>query len=174
MVVLRTTGVDAESDLPFAGLYGLVRPVVEKLDQLFEPQAAALAGALGITPSRDPDRFLVSAAVLGLLAAAAEDRPILCLIDDAHWLDRPSADALVFAARRLRAERVAMLFGARDGEPLRFDAPGLPELLLSGVDERAATMLLDIAGRAAAPPSARDWSAKRPVTRWLCSSCRQA
>ena len=151
MVVLRTTGVDAESDLAFAGLYGLVRPVMEKLDQLFEPQAGALAGALGITPSRDPDRFLVSAAVLGLLAAAAEDRPILCLVDDAQWLDRPSADALVFTARRLRAERIAMLFGAREGESRRFDAPALPELLLSGLDERAATVLLKVGARAAAP-----------------------
>ena len=79
-----------------------------------ETQSAALAGALGLAASTDADRFLVSAAVLGLLAAAADERPVLCVIDDAQWLDRPSVDALVFSARRLRAERLAMLFGARE------------------------------------------------------------
>ena len=132
MLVLRATGVEAESDLAFAGLYGLVRPVLDKLDRLYEPQAAALAGALGIAPSKDPDRFLVSAAALGLIAAVADDQPVLCVIDDAQWLDRPSADALVFAARRLGAEPAAILFGAREGDSRRFDAPGLSELLLGG------------------------------------------
>ena len=143
MLVLRATGVDAESDVAFAGLYGLVRPVVDKLDQLVPTQSQVLAGALGLGPSRDPDRFLVSAAVLGLLAAAAEDRPILCLVDDAQWLDRPSADALVFAARRLRAERLAMLFAAREGEVRRFAPAALPELVLSGVGEGFASLILD-------------------------------
>ena len=137
MVVLRTTGVDAESDLPFAGLYGLVRPVVEKLDQLFEPQAAALVGSAGgsrrrvirIGFSYPPPCLACS------LPSGGGSARSCVLIDDAQRLDRPSAGALVFTARRLRAERVAMVFGARDGEPLRFDAPGLPELLVSGVDE---------------------------------------
>ena len=150
MIVLRTTGVDAESDLAFAGLWGLVRPVIGKLDQLFEPRAEALAGALGIAPSRTPDRFLVSAAVLGLLAAAAEDQAVLCVVDDAQWLDQPSADALVFTARRLRAERVAMLFGAREGEARRFEAVGLPELWVRGIDEPSATAILDAAAPTAA------------------------
>ena len=150
MIVLRTTGVEAESDLGFAGLWGLVRPVIGKLGQLFEPRAEALAGALGIAPSRNPDRFLVSAAVLGLLAAAAEDQTVLCVVDDAQWLDQPSADALVFAARRLRAERVAMLFGAREGEARRFQAVGLPELWVRGVDEPSATVILDAAAPTAA------------------------
>jgi DNA-binding CsgD family transcriptional regulator/tetratricopeptide (TPR) repeat protein len=145
MTVLRTAGVDAESDLAFAGLFGLVRPIAAKLDQLAETQSRALAGALGLAQSSDPDRFLVSAAVLGLLAAAAEDRPVLCLVDDAQWLDRPSIDAIVFAARRIQADAVTILFGAREGEPRRLDASGLPELLLSGVDERSAASILELA-----------------------------
>jgi DNA-binding CsgD family transcriptional regulator len=151
MLVLRSTGVDAESDLAFAGLYGLVRPIVDQLKQLPAMHARALTGALGLTPSSDPDRFLVSAAVLGLLAAAAEDRPVLCLVDDAQWLDRPSADALVFTARRLRAERLAILFAAREGEASRFEAPGLPELELSGVDQRSASKILGLHARQCAP-----------------------
>ena len=151
MLVLRTAGVNAESDLAFAGLYGLVRPIVGLLDQLAGPQSGALAGALGLAPSPDPDRFLVSAAVLGLLAAAAEASPVLCLVDDAQWLDLPSADALVFTARRLHADRLAMLFAARDGEARRFDAAGLPELVLAGVDERSAAQILDAGAHDAAP-----------------------
>ena len=118
--VLRTTGVEAESDLAFAGLYGLLRPIVDKLGELPETQAAALAGALGLAPSLGSDRLLVSAAALSLLAAAADDGPLLCLIDDAQFLDVASAEALVFSARRLAAEPVAMLFAAREG-----DGPGL-------------------------------------------------
>jgi DNA-binding CsgD family transcriptional regulator len=151
MLVLRTAGVDAESDLAFAGLYGLVRPIVGKLYQLVETHSRALAGALGLAPSPDPDRFLVSAAVLSLLAAAAEAGPVLCLVDDAQWLDLPSADALVFTARRLRADRLAMLFAARDGEARRFEAAGLPELVLAGVDERCAAQILDASAHEAVP-----------------------
>lgn len=142
LTVLRTAGVEAESDLAFAGLFGLLRPVVDKLDELPEIQSAALRGALGLGPSTGADRFLVAAAALGLLAAAAEERPVLCLVDDAQWLDRPSADALAFAARRLQADRVAILFGARDGEPTRFEAPGLAELELGGLDEDSAAALI--------------------------------
>jgi DNA-binding CsgD family transcriptional regulator len=155
MLVLRATGVEAESDLAFAGLYGLVRPILSFLADVPETQSAALAGALGLAPSSGADRFLVSAAVLGLLAAAAEERPVLCLVDDAQWLDGPSADALVFAARRLGADRVAMLFGAREGELRRFDARGLGELLLTGLDEEsAAAVLLGRAGNVA--PAVRE------------------
>ena len=151
MLVLRATGVEAESDLAFAGLYGLLRPILRFLDEVPQGQSAALAGALGLAPSTRADRFLVSAAVLGLLAAAAEERPVLCLIDDAQWLDWPSADALVFAARRLGADRVAMLFGAREGEARRFDARGLPELLLTGLDDASAAAVLAGQASAAAP-----------------------
>lgn len=148
--VLRTAGVDAESDLAFAGLHRLLRPVAGKLDQLPEAQRHALAGALGlIAPSRS-DRLLVCAATLALIAAAAEDRAVVCLVDDAQWLDQPSADALVFAARRLRAEPVAMLFAARDAQP-RFEARGLPELVVDGLAGPAAARLLRTAAPGAAP-----------------------
>jgi hypothetical protein len=102
MTVLSVTGVEAESDLGFAGLYSLVRPIVDELPRVPAPQRQAVAAALGLTPAEGSDRFLVSAGVLSLLAAAAEERPVLCLIDDTHWLDVPSADSLVFTARRRR------------------------------------------------------------------------
>ena len=142
MRILRTTGIEAESDLAFAGLYGLLRPVLGFLDTLPQTQSAALGGALGLAPSASPDRFLVSAAVLGLIAAAAEEEPVLCLVDDAQWLDRASADALVFAARRLGADPVAVVFAAREGDPRRFDASGLPELSLTGLNQDAAAEVL--------------------------------
>src|SRR5215218_5736648 len=154
--VLRTTGVEVESDLAFAGLYGLLRPIVEKLGELPETQADALAGALGLAPSVGSDRLLVSAATLSLLAAAADQRPVLCLIDDAQFLDAASAEALVFSARRLAAEPVAMLFAAREGEASAFAAPGLPELVLGGLGTEAAARLVRASAPAAADP-VREW-----------------
>jgi DNA-binding CsgD family transcriptional regulator len=151
MLVLSTAGVEAEADLAFAGLFGLVRPILDHLDDLPPVQAAALAGALGLGPSQSPERFLVSAAVLGLLAEAADRRPVLCLVDDAQWLDKPSADALVFAARRLRAERVALLFAARVGDVRTFEAPGLSDLSLRPLDEHDALSLLLSRGQPVAP-----------------------
>src|SRR6516162_1383924 len=102
MQVLSASGTEAESDLAFAGLHELLRPVLGYLGELPGTQSRALAGALGLAPSAQPDRLLISAAVLSLLAAAAENRPVLCVIDDAQWVDRASVDALVFTARRLR------------------------------------------------------------------------
>ena len=94
---------------------------------------------------------MVSAAVLGLLAAAAEQRPVVCLIDDAQWLDRPSADTLVFAARRLGADPVAILFGAREGEARRFEAPGVDSLTVAPLDDVSAQALLAERGQSATP-----------------------
>lgn len=142
MTVLRTAGVDAESDLAFAGVFGLVRPILGLLDQLVGIQARALAGALGVKSSSGADRFLISAALLGLLAAAAEEQPVLCLVDDAQWLDQPSIDAISFAARRMGAEPIAMLFAAREGEARRFDGSGLPEVVVTALDDTAARELL--------------------------------
>jgi AAA ATPase domain len=142
MRLLTTAGVEAEADLAFAGMYGLLRPILDRLSELPELQAKALAGALGLAPSTGSERFLVSAAVLGLLAEAAEERPVLCLVEDAHWLDTPSAEALVFAARRLRADRVAIVFAVREGEARAFEARGLPELLVSGLEDGDARALL--------------------------------
>ena len=151
MSVLRVAGVEVESDLAFAGLHGLVRPIVDELPRLPRPQRAALSAALGLGPAGGSDRFLVSAGVLSLLAAAAEDGPILCLVDDAQWLDVPSADSLVFTARRLGAEGVAMLFAAREGEIRSFEAPGLDELAVGELDRDSAMALLDRGARQAAP-----------------------
>jgi DNA-binding CsgD family transcriptional regulator len=154
--VLRTAGVEAESELAFAGLHALVRPIVNKLGDLPETQAAALGAALGLAGAPTMDRFLVSVATLSLIAAAAEDGPLMCLIDDAQWLDAASADALVFTTRRLEAERVAMLFAAREGDAHAFAAPGLPELGLGGLSDDAAARLLSAAAAGAAG-SVRAW-----------------
>jgi len=161
MTVLRAAGVESEVQLPFAALHQLLRPLLPGgLGRLPAPQAAALHAAFGLAAApggdlggdRSGDRFLVSVGVLSLLADAAEQRPLVCLLDDAHWMDQASADALVFAGRRLEAEGVGLLFAARDTEPRGFDAPGLPELRLSGLDRAAAARLL--ADAAASAPAA--------------------
>src|SRR6185437_6393474 len=113
--VIRATGVEEEAELPYAGLHLLLRPTLDGIAALPDVQADALRGALGLAKAGSPDRFLVGLAVLSLLAEAAGDGPLLCVVDDAQWLDRPSADALAFAARRLDSESIVMLFGARDG-----------------------------------------------------------
>jgi tetratricopeptide (TPR) repeat protein len=151
MTRLKVRGVESESDLDFAGVHALVRPVIGALTRVPEPQRVALAGALGVGPPAGSDRFLVSAGVLSLLAAAAEERPVLCLIDDAQWLDGPSADSLLFAARRLDNEGLVILFAAREGEQRRFDGPGLDEIALAGVDDESAERLLARVGREIAP-----------------------
>ena len=143
MRVLSGAGVESEAQLPFAALHQIVRPVLGHVESLPHPQATALGGALGLAAGGSEDRFLVSLAVLSLLAEAAEDRPLLCLVDDAQWLDDASADALVFVARRLEAEGIVMLFGAREGDVRRFEAPGLPDLQLGGLDPSAAGTLID-------------------------------
>jgi hypothetical protein len=140
--VLRGTGIESESELPFAGLHLLLRPYLDRVDALPERQAVALGAALGLARGADGDRFLVGLAVLTLLADLAEERPLLCLIDDAHWLDHASTEVLLFAARRLHAEGIAMIFTARDGHPSGFAAPGLPELSVAGLDHDAAASLL--------------------------------
>jgi DNA-binding CsgD family transcriptional regulator len=142
MLILSGGGVESEANLPFAALHQIVRPVLGHLESLPQPQAAALSGALGLTAGGS-DRFLVSLAVLSLLAEVAERGPLLCLVDDAQWLDDASADALVFVARRLEAEGIAMLFAAREGEIRRFEAPGLPELHVGGLDQATAAALVD-------------------------------
>jgi tetratricopeptide (TPR) repeat protein len=150
--VLRTAGIESESELPFAGLHQLLRPVLDRVDRLPDQQAAMLRGALGLGPPRTEDRFLLCVAVLSLLAEAAEPDGLLCVVDDAQWLDDASAEALLFAARRLQAEGVALLFGARNGDGRRFDARGAPTLVLGGLpDDAAAALLADSAPRAMAP-----------------------
>ena len=139
--VLRVTGVESEAELPFAGLHALLRPVLDEVGALPERQAVALRGALGMAEAAVTDRFLVGLGVLSLIAELAEGRPVLCLVDDAQWVDRATADALVFAARRLHAERAAVLAAARD-EPPGGGLPGLPELRVGGLDRASAGRLL--------------------------------
>jgi DNA-binding CsgD family transcriptional regulator len=137
--VLRAAGTEEESGLPYAGLHLLLRPVLDRAGALPQVQAEALDGALGLAKAEQPDRFLVGLAVLSLLAEAATGQPLLCVVDDAHWLDRASADALVFAARRLDSEAVVVIFGARTGG---FPAAGLPELRVTGLSAQASAELL--------------------------------
>ena len=152
MRVVAARGVESESELPFASLHQLLRPVLDHLERLPAPQRAALRGALGLERGVAEERFLVSAACLSLLSEIAERRPVLCLVDDAHWLDSASADALLFAARRLDADRVAILFAAREGDIRGFEAADIPSLAVERLDdETSATLLSRVAGEAAEP-----------------------
>ena len=139
--VARVTGAEAEMELPFAGIHHLCAPELDQLDALPQPQQDALCVALGLASGQVPDRFLVGLAVLGLLSAAAEKRPLLCLVEDAHWLDAASGLVLGFVARRLLAESVAIVVAVREPNAgQHFD--GLPELLLSGLAEEDSRTLL--------------------------------
>jgi DNA-binding CsgD family transcriptional regulator len=149
MQILRATGVESESELPFAALHQLLRPVLGHLTDLPAPQAKALGAAFGLDNAGGDIRFLVSVAVLGVLAEAAEHRPVLCLVDDAQWLDDASVNALLFAARRLEAEPVALILAVRDGDARRFTAPGIAELRIGNLDSVTAAELL--AERAGVP-----------------------
>ncbi|RDI53305.1 helix-turn-helix transcriptional regulator [Nocardia mexicana] len=139
---LRGTGIEVEAELPFAGLQLLLRPALADLGALAEPQRAALASALGLEAGSGNDPMLVGLATLSLLTEYAGDTGALLLVDDAQWLDRASRDALLFAARRLHAEGVAMLFAARDGEGA-FPVAGLSEHRLAGLSPEASAALLD-------------------------------
>ncbi|HEY1002710.1 MAG TPA: AAA family ATPase, partial [Streptosporangiaceae bacterium] len=141
MTVLRTQGVESESPLAFAALQRLLRPLRKGVGGLPAPQRAALQAAFGEVEG-EGDRFLAFLGTLSLLADAAEEHPVLVIADDAHWLDEASAAALLFVTRRLQAERVALLFAARDGDASGFDAGELPCLTLGGLSGEAAGQLL--------------------------------
>jgi tetratricopeptide (TPR) repeat protein len=128
-------------ELPFAGVHQLSAPMFDQLGALPEPQRNALSVALGVSTGDTPDRFLVALAVLSLLSAVAEERPLACLVEDAQWLDDASAQVLGFVARRLLAESVAIVFAVRD-PIIRREFEGLPELRLAGLDEDDARALL--------------------------------
>lgn len=142
MRVLRGAGIETEVRLPFATLHQVLHPVRSQLHLLPEPQAAALRGAFGTEPDRAGDPFLVAVAALTLLGEVATEAGLLCLVDDAHWMDPASSEALVFVARRLDAEGVALVFAARDGDSREFRATGLPEHEVRGLDAAAARSLL--------------------------------
>src|SRR3954454_7152465 len=139
--VAQVRGMEAEMELPFAGIHQLCAPLLDGLGALPQPQQDALSVALGLASGDVPDRFLVGLAVLGLLSATAEERPLLCLVEDAQWLDEASGLILGFIARRLLAESVAMVVAAREPNA-RHDFDGLPELVLGGLAEDDARTLL--------------------------------
>ncbi|MDQ3866354.1 MAG: ATP-binding protein, partial [Actinomycetota bacterium] len=154
MHVLIALGVESESDLAFAGLHQLVRPAMHLLDALPRPQADALRGALGLS-ERSGDRFLISVACLSLLSELAEQKPVLCLVDDVQWLDTSSADTLLFVARRLDAEGIVMLFGLREADATRFDARDLRHLELTKLDSESSASLLARGFEGEVAPSVR-------------------
>jgi DNA-binding CsgD family transcriptional regulator len=139
--VARAEGVESEMELPFAALQQLCGRMLDRLDRLPDPQRKALGVAFGLRAGSAPDRFLVGLAVLGLLSEVATSQPLLCLVDDAQWLDQSSAQALAFVARRLDAESVTMIFGTRDPGP-GGDLAGLPELMLAGLPDADARAVL--------------------------------
>ena len=142
--IARAAGVESEMELPFAGLHQLCGPMLDRLDRLPAPQRDALATAFGLSAGEPPDRFLVGLAVLSLLSEVAEDGPLICALDDAQWQDRASAQTLAFVARRLLAEAVGFVFAVREPSPTQ-DLAGLPELVVSGLNEGDSSALLHAA-----------------------------
>ncbi|GAX57478.1 AAA family ATPase [Streptomyces olivochromogenes] len=138
--VVRAAGVQSEMELAFAGLHQLCAPLLDRLEHLPGPQRDALRTAFGMSEGPAPNRFLVGLAVLGLLSEVAEQRPLICLIDDEQWLDRASAQVLAFVARRLGAESMGLVFAART---VHGDLAGVPELVVEGLREADARALLD-------------------------------
>ncbi|HEX5852311.1 MAG TPA: AAA family ATPase [Solirubrobacteraceae bacterium] len=142
MRILRCRGIESEAVIPFAGLSELLRPALGALDRIPAQQASALAGALALSPADARDRFAIGAATLSLLSASAEEGPLALLVDDAHWLDRPSAETLLFAARRLLVDPIALILTVREGEPSLLDGADLQTLRVAGLDRSDAAELL--------------------------------
>ena len=142
MQLLRARGIESEAQIPFGSLLELIRPALVLLDKIPQPQAVALEGALALRPGSAQDRFALGAATLSLLAAYAEQAPVAVLVDDAQWLDGSSAQALLFAFRRLVADPITVLVAVREGEPSLLDGAGLPTLRIGGLtsDEAASLM----------------------------------
>jgi DNA-binding CsgD family transcriptional regulator len=156
MRVLWGAGVESESELAFAALHQLVRPVLDHVERLPGPQATALQGAFGLATTQGTNRFLIGVGALSLFAEVAEERPLVCLVDDAQWLDQPSTDALSFAARRLEAEGIVLLVAARDDDLHAFTAPSFQALHLTGLDAGAAGDLLTEHWPAGLAPTVRE------------------
>ena len=140
--VVRAAGVQSEMELVFAGLHQVCAPMLYRLDRLPSPQAGALGVAFGIAPGSAPDRFVLGLAVLNLLSDAAEEQPLICLVDDEQWLDRASAQVLAFVARRLGADSVGLVFGARVPSS---ESAALPRLMVEGLHQQDARALLGAA-----------------------------
>src|SRR3954454_4727117 len=139
LTVLRAVGVESEMELPFAALHQLCAPMLDRLERLPSPQRDALRTTFGLSAGAAPDRFLVGLATLSLLAEVAEERALLCVVDDGQWLDHASVQALAFAARRLLAEHVVMLFAAREPSD---ELTGPPELVVEGLRDADARAIL--------------------------------
>jgi DNA-binding CsgD family transcriptional regulator len=156
--VLRTRSTESEAGLAFAGLSDLVAPVLECLPAVPTPQRAALRAALALGPPAAPDRFAAYSAALSLIGAVAADSPVLIVLDDAHWLDAPTREALVFCARRIEDEPIAILAASRELAPERIDVPGVAELILAPLAPPADGELLQVAtaGAPLAPAVARE------------------
>ena len=138
--VARAAGIDAEMELAFGGLHQLCAPMLDRLERLPGPQRDALGTAFGLMAGSPPDRFFVGLAVLSLLSDVASERPLVCVVDDAQWLDRASLETLAFVARRLFAEPLGLILATRESD----DAlKGLPELVVKGLGRRDAQALLD-------------------------------
>jgi DNA-binding CsgD family transcriptional regulator len=151
--VVRAAGVESEMELAFASLHQLCGPLLDRLERLPAPQRQALEIVFGERASAPPDRFLVGLAVLSLFSEVAEERPLLCVVDDAHWVDQASALTLAFVARRLQAEPVGIVFAAREpGDELRH----LPELEVHGLEDADARALLATEMRSILDPRVRD------------------
>src|SRR5256886_6984074 len=138
MRLLSAHGVEFEADVPFAGLHELLRPALPLVDKLPPIHAAALRSSLGLGERIEADRLIVGTAVLGLISAYAEPGPLLITVDDAHWLDAASAEAIAFAARRLVADPVAILVAVREGHDSPFLTAGWPGIGLRGLDRDPA------------------------------------
>ncbi len=139
LTILRAVGVESEVELGFASLHQMCLPLMSQIDRLPDPQRNALEVVFGVSEGSAPDPFLVGLATLSLLCEAAESTPLLCVVDDAQWLDRASARTLAFVGRRLLAERVGLLFAAREPGP---ELRGLPELEIRGLGAQDANALL--------------------------------
>jgi DNA-binding CsgD family transcriptional regulator len=155
MTVLTATGVQSEAHLPFAGLHQLLRPVRERAAELPPIQRDALDAAFGLTREVAPEHFRIAMAALDLVAEVADDAPLLLVVDDAHWLDPPTAGVLAFVARRIESDPIVLLAAVRDGYPSALSDAGLPEHRVAGLDDATAAALLDAAAPDL-PPSARE------------------
>ncbi|WP_132214613.1 helix-turn-helix transcriptional regulator [Kribbella steppae] len=151
--VARVVGVESEMELAYAGLHQLCAPMLDRVKELPPPQRDALRVAFGLQEGAAPDRFLIGLAVLTLLAGAAEEQPLACVIDDAQWLDRASVQSLVFVARRLMADPVALIFAVREPSD---ELTGLPELKVQGLGERDSHLVLASAIRGPLDVQVRD------------------
>ncbi len=180
--VVRGAGIESEMELAFAGLHQLCAPMLGRLDSLAEPQRRGLSIAFGLAPGHNPDRFLVALGTLSLMAETSEEHPLLCVVDDAQWLDQASAQVLGFVGRRLLAESIGLVFAVRTTATSPDHLAGLPELRLGGLDEESARALLATVtsgpldesvrariGRTPRPSLTRRWppsSSTRPAGPW--------